>query len=130
MEKNKTMFKRITAAALLALLATTSVFAAPTSKTPSKFVSVSVTSVSSTATLASAPASAPASVQIRNDGAVTIYADFDITAVAAASTTIPIAPCESAVVTFNANRIELIHPQTNQKLEINSELPEDFKIVF
>lgn len=104
MEKNKTMFKRITAAALLALLATTSVFAAPTSKTPSKFVSVSVTSVSSTATLASAQASAPASVQIRNDGAVTIYADFDITAVAAASTTIPIAPCESAVVTFNANR--------------------------
>jgi RluA family pseudouridine synthase len=31
---------------------------------------------------------------------------------------------------LHANRIELIHPQTNQKLEINSELPEDFKIVF
>jgi len=31
---------------------------------------------------------------------------------------------------LHANRIELIHPKTNQKLEINSELPEAFKIAF
>lgn len=102
MEKTNNMFKKITAAVLAVLLAAPTVFAA--ASIPSKFIAVSASSVNASATLATTAANAPGSVIIRNDGAVTVYVDFDKAAVAAASTTVPVGPCEVATVSFNGNR--------------------------